>query len=234
MKFTNYLSEEGEPIFQKDLEKILDFVRKNCKPYLKEMGNVLLYRGISAWESLDHSIKKSSWIKNRIPMSTSKKVHDALNKKFKVMFGWPVRNGVFASSHDRAWAYGRGYIFFPIGNYKYCWSRKVGDLFGVVSCLKYYYECKDRKKHKTWAASSETLSCNCYLDQYITIVNDIFGTAYSVDEKWIDDTLLTIVQAYTDKHLKVASELGCEVSFNCKEYYLVDAAMKDELKAALK
>ena len=117
MRLREYLTEESGL----DLVSIL---KKDCNKFLREAGKPdALYRGIK--QSIPHQVKKKSRLEDRSPRNTNIKVHKALNKEFSKKFGWPVRNGIFvtSSTYDaRYYGYDNAYMFFPIGDYEYCWS----------------------------------------------------------------------------------------------------------------
>jgi hypothetical protein len=69
---------------------------------------------------------------DRRPMSTSKVIHDVLNKAFFELFGFPYRTAaVFTTlSKDDAITYGDDvYCIFPTGPYTVCYSPKIYDLY---------------------------------------------------------------------------------------------------------
>jgi hypothetical protein len=112
------------------LEDTISKIKKDCQPFLKEIKSVgrLLYRG-SKIQIKSYKILKS-YLEDRTPKNMNIEVHDYLNKQFKKKFGWPIRNGIFVSfDPDMAASYGTPYFFFPIGKYKYSFSKKVVDLY---------------------------------------------------------------------------------------------------------
>jgi len=161
---------------------VVSLIKRDCKQYLKIFKSVereeCLFKGSDSIRK-DDIIKIKSRLDNRIPRNTDKEIHDYLNKLFKDMFGWNVRNGVFVTpAHYDAELYGDVCLFFPIGNFKYVWSPEVNDLTRFISS----------RTNLTW-----------------------------------DVTVSKIISSYTDKHFKdIFKEINNpEVSFNCKEYYLV-------------
>ena len=116
-------------------EEIVTVLKKDCSKFLKEARGVF-WRG-SRTGTLDprqHDIMKLSPRTDRQPRNTPKKVHDALDRYFLDEYGWKARSeGVFATrSGDHAGVYGPRWMIFPIGNYKYVWSRDIVDLFDEV------------------------------------------------------------------------------------------------------
>jgi len=198
MKFKKYISlneykyyEDAWKDFKNDWFKIL----KNCKSYLKEFessgSKISLYRGNKyLGKSL---VKKDSRLEsNRIPSDTPQEVHEISNRIFKKIFGWPVRNGVFATSNQaNAIEYGRLWMFFPIGNYKYVWSTKYEDFFEAL------------------------------VKENILIKRGNKGIL-NPDVQDLEKRLLSMIRTYKTKNLKNAIYSENEIIFNCKSYYLLD------------
>lgn len=126
-----------------NLEKILEKLRKDCAPFLKEVKGAkrLLWRGIRKPMGLKSVIVKRRRRKKRRPLSTSIELHNRLDVMFKDKFKWKARSeGVFATPVKSS-AYffsgfkesnGAAYLFFPIGNYSYIWNPDVSDLYSRV------------------------------------------------------------------------------------------------------
>jgi len=124
MKFAGYLTEAK--VSKEKIKKILD---RDCAKFLKEMKGEydLLFRG--SYMKIDR-IAKVKHNKNRSPKDTPQELHDHLNEMFKKKFGWPVRSGIFTvPNRSTASKYGDTFNFFPIGDYKYVYSKEVTDLF---------------------------------------------------------------------------------------------------------
>ena len=123
MRLKQYLKEG------KDSKEILAILYEDCFPFLKEIKGTdeFLYRGVSL--SVSDILKRTTRLEDRRPKDTPEWMHEVLNNAFESKFGWPARNGVFATSDiDDAEKYGTAYLFFPIGKYEYVWSPTVEDL----------------------------------------------------------------------------------------------------------
>jgi len=122
-RLREYLTEDGNM-------DVIETIKRDCKPFLYESDG-LLYRGVE--QNIKHILKKTARLTDRKPMNMDKELHELFNALFIERFGWPVRNGVFAvgdSIHAYRWpGCDSPYIFFPIGRYKYVWSRSVKDLY---------------------------------------------------------------------------------------------------------
>jgi len=223
--YTNFINE--------NVDQVLNNVFRDCKPIIDEIkkcGEIkFLYRGMDI-KNLD--IKRFTSLEKRTPLDTNEYIHDKLNELFKEKFGWNVRDGVFAYFqeprvnrfiHDEyKWnnktMYGTNtYIMFPIGEYKYCWSPKVDDLYGEFEPqmsgsfmdddeLSFMYE--DYTKEYTWEE---------WVEMHREYQEEGFFIKMSniIDEEYIDNNLIT--------------DTANEVSFKCKEYYLVDQKFTQQL-----
>lgn len=124
MKFLKYLVEDAQTA-----ETICKILEKDCIKFIEELRGDFLYRGT---HNDVNNIKRftSRIISGRIPKDTYKDIHNALNKEFKSQFGWNVRDGVFTSFDiPTVREYGKPHLFFPIGDYKYCYSPDVEDFY---------------------------------------------------------------------------------------------------------
>ena len=111
----------------------------DCQPYIKFLqecdDNILiddshkmLIRGMG---KLDVDYQKISEQMNRTSKDTPAHFHNFLNGLFEDKFGWKVRNGAFCFFRDYGRSgYGLNYYVFPIGDFEYCWSEDINDLFG--------------------------------------------------------------------------------------------------------
>jgi hypothetical protein len=124
------------PPVQKDyteleMNLLLELVQKECKPWLKEVGDFSIttipnpvFRGTEENVRI-FRVKKGSRRTDRIPKFTQREVFEIFDKAFADRFGWWVRSkGVFTGSEHVAYGYGKTYIFFPMGKYRYVWSVK--------------------------------------------------------------------------------------------------------------
>ena len=118
-----------------------DFVNKNlnrfdfdkfkldCAPFLEALKgskNALYHgnrHGPETW-----SIETVN--KNRLPRTTPILVSKAVDEFFNEKFGYAARSqSIFTSgSNSVAYVYGKGYVIFPIGEFRSLWSGAVDDL----------------------------------------------------------------------------------------------------------
>ena len=122
------------------IEDIVTILERDCGPFIQELKKIksgLLYRGTK--RSVP-DIKKIKVRKDRKPLDTPPEVHNHLDNEFKKKFGWFARSeGVFTTPvrYDTG-DYGDPYFFFPIGKYKFVWSKTVMDLFGYIESTPEY------------------------------------------------------------------------------------------------
>jgi hypothetical protein len=173
MRFEHYLTE--------NVDDIIGIINDKCQPFVKKFRNKtmgLFYRGVK--KNIPEFDVVSSRLDNRKPLDSSNQVHEIANKLFIKKFGWPVRNGVFASSDEAGiMEYGSAYIFFPMGDFDYVWSHMVSDFYTVIN-------------------DADTVSM--YLNTY--------------------DQNMGLPQAWLD---------GCEISFKCDEYLLINIKYQETL-----
>lgn len=101
----------------------------------------------------DFDIKRFSWDVNRerTPRDMDINVHRELNKYYKGKIGWPVRNGLFAvgvkNDGEELYdiGYGKSYLLFPIGHFKFVYDLKVIDLYASYKeyCRSHEYKSTD-------------------------------------------------------------------------------------------
>ena len=129
MKFRNYILEQ-----ENNVEEIVEIIKRDCKPFLKEF-NKPLYRGTH--KKIKEDIVKIIPRTDRRPKDLSIEWHEWGDKYFLERFGWKARSeGVFTSfSEWFASRYGKSYLFFPIGKYKYVYSKNIMDFYRVRTIL---------------------------------------------------------------------------------------------------
>lgn len=137
MRLQQYINEEKT----EDLQAFVNMIKSDCKPFLREMkkANRFLFRGYDAEDS--YGSDKTNIIyykkkprKDRKPKDMYPNTHKKLDDLFNEKFGWRARsNGVFCTG-DRgtAAAYGSSHIVFPIGQFRFVWSPKIGDLYTEI------------------------------------------------------------------------------------------------------
>jgi len=211
--YNNYILEKNS---RADLE-IREFLLENCMPFINKMRKdvvpFLFYRGIP-----DYINDIEDFINDRTTYKDSgRRLHDLMNKYGEEKFGWKIRNGVFATNNlveanrftlnqyddDE----GSINICIPIGEFNFVYSQEVVDLTEkVADDFMWVYISWMYKNHPKILPNNDPLSeFNSYKDEY---------------DKDYDEYIQNLVKTYKDKNLGGADNV--EVSFDCKEYYLIN------------
>jgi len=199
LKFSKYLDESTLPDKEEIINIIDNKVDKQFLSDIKKAGS-FVYRGLLD-NITDFKIKETHEIRNS---NMNVLLKDALNVHFNKKFGWNVRDGIFTTSnwHHIIKFFGKKYIFFPIGDYKFVWSKKIGDI-----------NLEDRMMKFNGAVRFRT--------------DDLDGVIKEFDEWLINDNIL---QSYVDDDLPSAIESQNEISFKCKEYMAINFEYNNVLK----
>jgi len=198
MRLNQYLTEELN-----SLEDILFLLRRKCGPFIsmcKETGN-LFYRGMRPKPSMLRLMRD-----DREPMNTYPWLHKYMNEMFTKKFGWPVRSGIFAAkSFSYVEGYGITHVVFGIGDFDYCWSPKIKDLFYTFNDPAYQINFGFINKY-------------IHFDRKEPLSLGEVETAY----------LQALIDSYTDKNIDQARP-NTEISFNFPQgYYALTAKLNDE------
>jgi hypothetical protein len=186
-RLQQYINEETT----NDLQFLVNMIRSDCKPFLKEMKKAgqFLYRGYNDPNDITWSFNKDKIQyfkkvvrKDRKPRDMYQSVHEKLDKLFMEKFGWKVRSNSLFCTGDRTIALGYGALFivFPIGKFRYVWSPEIYDMW-------------------TW------LRRHMSSRKYKSSVPD-FELA---------------VSTYRDNDFAVAVKSNNEIAINCKKYYMI-------------
>ena len=191
MRLQQYINEE---LVIDDWNEMLNIIKKDCSKSLKEFGSTPIYRGTKEIKKDNTLIRVKSRIDRR-PTDTPKHLHDLMDELFKKHYGWKARSeGVFVTKYLLdASSYGKVTLFFPIGDYKYLWSKKVDDL---------YEQIRIQITEKILARGIYTREL---LPKHIT--------------PEFKEMLEDIIKTYTSKDFNKSIEEEC--MFKVKDYYLV-------------
>jgi hypothetical protein len=126
MRLKSLLKEQNN--LEIDIQEAADLIKKECEPFLNEIGDGFLYRGFafgsSSAKNINSVIAEHIPRKNRQPRYVSPELHEFLSKISKKIFGWDARQeGVFAGSFRTSKIFGdikeKPRAIFPIGKYNY-------------------------------------------------------------------------------------------------------------------
>jgi hypothetical protein len=139
LNFKRYLAEYDLP-----KEKLVDLLEKKSPGTLKELGgHGLFYRGasnlgdpIGKFECGGHgfNVYRKAVRKDRVPLEMNRKISAVIDDWFNEKFGFRARSqSLFCygeAGRGNAETYGSHQCaVFPIGDFQFVWSPKVGDLF---------------------------------------------------------------------------------------------------------
>ncbi len=118
-------------------------VQRKCQPFLKEwlpifkqgggvVDELFMWRG-SETISGQYGVKPVR--QERLPMTTKEHIHQEIDRQMFKRFKIHGRSKTIfcTGSKSLAEGYGKAYMVFPVGNYKYIWSPKVDDMFVAIS-----------------------------------------------------------------------------------------------------
>ena len=136
MKFYNYISENDKEKYEQLSSKILEYIRNNCKKYIKEYirNDKLLWSGREKEEKF-YNVKKIR--KDRQPKDTPEYIHNLLDEYFQNHHGIKLRsNSLFCyTSINDVYVYGTPHLICPIGEYETYYHPSVRDLFKQFKTL---------------------------------------------------------------------------------------------------
>lgn len=192
MKISELLREE-------DLDISEDVIIQKCAPFLSKVGGFEkyitqpLYRGMKRQYGITHLLNRTE---NRQPRDTPAPIHALINDWFKKNTGYYWRsNAVFATGdYDMADKYGYVNVFFPVGDFNFCWSKNYTDLFTALqnyTTVLNDYSSGDR--------SSQEMA---RIENQINILLD--RGEYTVNQ-----------------NLQGAIDSGKEIMFSCSQYIVI-------------
>ena len=144
MRLNNYLNENAG--IGKD--EIFDLIRKDCKPFLKELSKCRDIRNpLLSGRKGKPSIFKGRVRKDRVPKDTPIPIHNYIDDFLEEMLGVrPRSNSVFCTTDfGDTVPYGSPYTLFPIGKYRLVYNPDVNDLWNdnIKDDLDYWYIAAD-------------------------------------------------------------------------------------------
>lgn len=118
---------------QQEVEKVANYITKNCQPWLNQINNqkdARVFRGVDIQGMYDSPAFIRKVRHERRPKDTDQKRHQAFNHLIQAAGGIANRtNSVFvSSSQNQAAAFGSSiYSVYPIGNFEFTWSPHYQD-----------------------------------------------------------------------------------------------------------
>lgn len=117
------------------IQEALEYAYNKCKPYLKEVvkKGALVRWMYSGRTHNANSFERKMQVK-RMPLDTPPEIHSMLNRLYKKKFGWEARSKSIFCTGDmsQSFQYGKPFLIFPTGNFKYLWHQKTKDLWNHI------------------------------------------------------------------------------------------------------
>lgn len=233
MKLQKYLNEKTKDIY--NVNVIIDNIKKECKPYLKEASRVgrrnLLYRGAKG----KHSYFEGSVRQHRVPTDMPKHLHDMFNKAFKNKFGINLRsNSLFCypmaeTIPNYMTFYGLTYIIFPVNGFQIIWSYEIDDLYEIINNKHNIHSDHEDNSKYEWAVTKEDFETdNLYESAIIVSLEGQYsdfkrnGAIYKKWEKWRDWKINQIVDTYKISKNKLPKfNKKTEIMLVCDKYHAI-------------
>lgn len=136
ISFKQFLLESDGP---PDYQAIADMIKRDCKPWLAEARGHFAYRGMylkdgdTSFKPVDASYDGSFYIgtirKDRKPKDSPLWLHNVLNDTLQQESGIAYRSSSLfvVGDYGQSQNFGNTYLIFPIGEFKYAWSKKLID-----------------------------------------------------------------------------------------------------------
>lgn len=220
MRLIHYLHEDAAYELDQAAE-IKKKIHKECKPFLRASKGYSLWRGM--WNKADDA-GKYKVRKDRKPLDTPADVHKELDSIFKRHFGWPARSSGLLTTGDEkvAATYGTLYQIFPIGKFRFIWSKSVHDLYG-----KYVeFMTKEGLSYTgggKWQKTSEFKN-----PAHVMKPSDLYLSdekLHSYQSRVFTQLNDLIKKEYSDKNLDNAINSRNEIMIDCKEYYTIQKGL---------
>ena len=226
MKFSEFLLEvESLP----DYDEIIKTIASDCAPFMREIGEKPLFRGIK----VDGVIRTKKVRTSRRPLDTKRDTSEAFDLALAPYTGFRTRSeGVFTTSRESdASIYGSIHFFFPKGDYQYAYSTYIDDLSQIleagaldrganeniflVSFTKHYKDMVAEGLIKPeYSASTSGILIPWYA---LKGVNK--DTKYELFRRIFKEHKI-----YSTDNLDVGIESEVEIIFKCEEYYAVSTS----------
>jgi hypothetical protein len=194
--------------------QFMSVIFDNCGPYLKEIRSSNPKFLVSGRRS-DYSWFEKDVRADRKPVDINIEIHNDIDALFQLKFGYPARSSsIFCTTrYDITGLYGKTYLIFPKGSFKFLWSPTIYDLYVYFGKKSNYSEIK---------RSNGILQL--YVDE---ITKEYKGTEREKDIPELANEryaqfLQDIVDTYSKNNFRAALDSQHEVMINCKSYYAVE------------
>lgn len=219
MRFHSFVNEDTNT--DQDLE-VIEMIRKECQPFLKDWKATGLQHN---W-SLLRGLKEGKNLYYRKQVRQDRRPKDSDDSDSKVFDEWLFKKFgihgrtqcIFCTSDgDDAGGYGPIYYVFPIGKYDILWSMKYRDVWGdIFNDPEMDPNLINHPGELNWLDLS-------FIGKRLNI--DIMALSPSEQQKiWVeerDKSMERIMRTYKKGDLKGALQSKNEIMVKCNEYFAV-------------
>lgn len=213
MRLKNLINEENNR--KETFILFITNIINDCRPYIKEIiknsdsGHLpMLYSG----RKRDTDWFEQSVINGRTPKDMNPEVHKDLDNEFLKQYGWRARSNVLFCSGDFmvTTEYGKEYMIFPKGQFKFLWNPKIADLFVHLRRFTRNVNTKYKKDNQL---------LQYFRDELTKEVGDKWEESEALERYHI--FIKNLVNGYKSTNLVEALDSRHELMVNCKKYYAV-------------
>jgi hypothetical protein len=226
----------------RDFDNIKRLLERGCGDFISKLresdDNALIYRGVNSYDFDIPGLIMREVRKDRNPRDMKIDVADELDMHFKDKFGIGLRrSGVFATkSFNEASRYAtmvegsttlRPFIFFPIGDYDFYYSKSINDLFEIMEEEDWYRFLQSGENDyylEDVLGDSEVYKKDFSNDDWQEKLDEVYEKMSEDRDKFIRD----VVNSY-EKGTSFSDINDQEITFICDNYYVIDSAFYDKV-----
>ena len=219
ISFKNYLKESED-----EYEHTFKMIKKNCGQFLRESGELPVYRGMDSKSLVD----VFETLKYRRPKDSSKLSTILFNLYIEDITG--IKNirtehslfGTGCPKHARG--YGTVYFIFPIDKFEFVWSPDMHDLYDEWSARSIARGPVSTPNAGKYVKALDELETNLASKRNFTLT-DMEENTYFEEFKMIKKPTYDLLDKYdyTDRNLGSAISAKNEIMFQTKGYYGLEA-----------
>jgi len=194
-------------------EQVVEILQRDCQPFLQATNNLeyRLYRGIRSIVPFDGKlIKEAACPVGRRPKDSPMFLHRVADQWFFNETGIAFRsNSVFCTGNNaEAIEYGTVYLMIPLGNFDFCWSPNVEDLYRKFDQTRYHsYNADAMVGEALYDKESLIHDLDHSKYRFNSSVNDFRSGIVSGNEMMIHCDQYYIMPYYDEQTTKVLSLL---------------------------
>lgn len=205
-------------------EGLVTYIKENCQPWLQQTNNgkLKVYRGTKRGNGKDpfiHPIRD-----DRVPSTSSKEYTEFFNYLIDIVDPQNLaprrHNAAFVNSREEvADAYGKSYVFIPIGNFSFVWSPILFDWYDMEDCGNVEFILK-----------SDVIAKLLYKDNTGTEL-ERFAHGHCPLPKWVNKN--KVKKNILTKNLPAAIESGHEIMIKAKAGLYIPPSLYEKIQPKL-